>query len=619
MQSKTSFFNKSIFTKTVMRLWPIWAILSICVCMIPVALLIDYSSGNSKSVNGTIYMYYDSLTSYAPWYSFLLAIVVAMAVWNYLYSAKSVGMFHALPISRPALFVSNYLAGLVVMLIPYVIAGIFTVIVTECAGVGAMAEAVELAGAIVAETILFFSFATLIAHLVSNVLALPVLYVLFMFLENIFESLLNEIMSRYCFGVVSMNYDNPSIFSPMTYICNQVGYDVVYPEDPLPGIYELKDATITLNNYSVVWWYALAGVALTVIALLLYKNRKSETAGDVVAFKPVKTVLHIICTVIAAVAGGFIFYDLLCGYNYRPIMNPVGFSVSMIIAGFIGFYGILMLLNRTVRVFSKKSFVGVGIISALYIVLNVLCANDAFNMEGYVPDVAEIEHLDFYTEAFSLSLDSEDTEVLNIMVDMHKDVIENKETLLAENTIEMGSINLTYEYTLKDGKKVRRYYWGTIDPQNYDAPGTYEYLFKEKLNSEAVMDKVLSENEGMRLDDAMINVSTEETSIYETLYGSDADGLYEALLKDIEAGAVTPFDMSASNEWYYTMRVEFYMETEHNTLRDAYYSNWFAVTLKPEMENTLAFLEEAGIFSKEMLEKVRNEDHLWKGDTVIYY
>ena len=90
-------------------------------------------------------------------------------------------------------------------------------------------------------------------------------------------------------------------------------------------------------------------------------------------------------------------------------------------------------------------------------------------------------------------------------------------------------------------------------------------------------------------------------------------------MKDIEAGAVTPFDMSASNEWYYTMRVEFYMEMEHNTLRDAYYSNWFAVTLKPEMENTLAFLEEAGIFSKEMLEKVRNEDHLWKGDTVIYY
>ena len=52
-----------------------------------------------------------------------------MMVWSYLYSARSVGLMHALPIDRTCLFVTNTLSGLAMMLIPYVTTGILVCLI----------------------------------------------------------------------------------------------------------------------------------------------------------------------------------------------------------------------------------------------------------------------------------------------------------------------------------------------------------------------------------------------------------------------------------------------------------------------------------------------------------
>ena len=73
--------------------------------------------------------YYTVLSYGVPVISIVYAILCAMAVWSYLYNARSVGMMHTLPIRREGLFVTNVLSGLTMMAIPYAVTGVLTVLV----------------------------------------------------------------------------------------------------------------------------------------------------------------------------------------------------------------------------------------------------------------------------------------------------------------------------------------------------------------------------------------------------------------------------------------------------------------------------------------------------------
>ena len=57
-----------------------------------------------------------------------------MAVWSYLYNARSVGLMHTLPIRREGLFLTNFLSGLSMTLIPYAVTGVLCVVVSLCGG-----------------------------------------------------------------------------------------------------------------------------------------------------------------------------------------------------------------------------------------------------------------------------------------------------------------------------------------------------------------------------------------------------------------------------------------------------------------------------------------------------
>ena len=68
-------------------------------------------------------IYYYLVADAVPIVSIAYAILCAMAVWSYLYNARSVGMMHSLPIRREGLFLTNLLSGLAMMAIPYLVAG----------------------------------------------------------------------------------------------------------------------------------------------------------------------------------------------------------------------------------------------------------------------------------------------------------------------------------------------------------------------------------------------------------------------------------------------------------------------------------------------------------------
>ena len=69
--------------------------------------------------------------------------------------------------------------------------------------------------------------------------------------------------------------------------------------------------SVTLENGWLIAAYAAAGAALLGLAWLLYRRRRSESAGDVVAVGWMKPVFRYGCAVYAAILGGRLLYALL--------------------------------------------------------------------------------------------------------------------------------------------------------------------------------------------------------------------------------------------------------------------------------------------------------------------
>ena len=135
MQSKTSYFNAMLFRKNLTRFWPLWGLASFVGALFPLAVLLDmvHRGWNVLSAPDFTGMYYDAVSA-VPVINLVYAALCAMAVWSYLYNARSVGLMHTLPIRREGLFLTNFLSGLSMTLIPYAVTGVLCVVVSLCGG-----------------------------------------------------------------------------------------------------------------------------------------------------------------------------------------------------------------------------------------------------------------------------------------------------------------------------------------------------------------------------------------------------------------------------------------------------------------------------------------------------
>ena len=138
MPSKKSSFkgtavNITLLKKNLHRFWPLWGGVSLIGSVLPLYLLLTllslHSNGFQATAKDVTQILYAMFINAVPVVTLFYAILCAMAVWSYLYSARSVGMFHALPVDRGCLFLTSALSGLAMMLLPYVIVGSFTVLI----------------------------------------------------------------------------------------------------------------------------------------------------------------------------------------------------------------------------------------------------------------------------------------------------------------------------------------------------------------------------------------------------------------------------------------------------------------------------------------------------------
>lgn len=568
MRSKTSCFNGTLFRKNLSRYWPLWGLASFGGAMFPLAMLLELLHNGFRfwSPLETRQAYYTVLSYGVPVISIVYAILCAMAVWSYLYNARSVGMMHTLPIRREGLFVTNVLSGLTMMAIPYAVTGVLTVLVTMLFGgfepVGVLVTVLGVIG----ESLFFFGLATFCAFIVGNVFMLPALYGLLNFIAVLTDFMVNLLAQGFCFGLNSSYSGTVEWLSPVVYLVQKISpnstYETQWVTDRLGGQrYETSVLTsVTLENGWLIAAYAAAGAALLGLAWLLYRRRRSESAGDVVAVGWMKPVFRYGCAAYSAILGGRLLYALLWdSFQSGRYFTVLPMILCMIAGGAIGYYAASMLLAKTPRVF-KTTWKGMLAVALGCAALCGAMKCDLFGVVRRVPAPDSVKLVNVYAAGSNYYLTpGKDDALIEEVRALHQAIVDDRDYIMSTaegrsvyaetedsyaidapatesvstSVSSFANTSVRFTYTLNSGLKVERRYNLYLTQNRMDQEDTYDHLLDQLINSQEMRQKRIRwRDEGFQLDGAWIDTWRD----YSDLSSREVGLILDAVAKDAENG-----------------------------------------------------------------------------------
>ena len=600
MQSKTSFFNRTLFRKNLSRYWPLWGFASFVGFLAPAALLVRVIQSGETSVAPLRVreIYYYLVADAVPIVSIAYAILCAMAVWSYLYNARSVGMMHSLPIRREGLFLTNLISGLAMMAIPYLVAGgLGTLLFACCGGFDAWGTLATIL-AVIGQSVTFFGLATFCAFLTGNIFALPVLYFLLNFLAPLGDWLCNLFARGFLFGFTADYSGTVDFLCPMVYLTQRLYVNSEYETVRDSALeYQNRLTSVTLENAWLIAAYAAAGLVFLTLAYLLYRRRESERAGDVVAVRVFRPVFRFGVAALSALLGGRLLYALLWeSFQAGDTFTPVPLAICLMVAGLIGYYAASMLLAKSLRVFRGSAVGALCLVAACA----AFCAGmryDLFGIERRIPDQNEIAQLEIYLARNTYYLTPEEQpELLSGAQDLQRTLIAQKDLIRSNyETYRHGgsssdpdaSTNIRYVYTLKNGATVERFYTVSFARSDLQTSGSYANVMDSFVNSPALRQARL------RWGDPEFHVESgsfdsQSTGDYFNLGTQECETLLSAIARDAENGNWGRYDWFEDDGTAYAMDLSFDFYRDLIDERGTHYRSYDSIyiTVRPEMTET---------------------------------
>ncbi len=534
----------------------------------------------------------------------IFAILLAMAAYNYLYSAKSVSLFCSLPIRREGIFFSLYSSSMAGMLAANLL--VFGVSVLVASAYGYLAESfgflLQWLAIVCLMNIFYFGFASLCASFTGHVLVLPVVYTVLNFTAYVVSMLVQQVMNLLVYGLASSLESPLSFLSPPVYMLANMGVRN-HGDSNAEGVWINTD--VYFQGWLPLVLFAVAGLVFALVTVVLIRRRRMETAGDVVALRPLKPIFkYCLAFGCALVIGIAIFYSV---FNASSPSALYYMLLCMLFGGFVGYFASEMLLKKTLRVFGGRTWVGMGAVALVIACFLFAAEYDAFGLERKVPEAGEIENVQIWTAGENTVFDQEDN--IQTITALHREIVENKvqyEALTDKSEANDYSSYLAITYIYKDGRTLTRNY------EIYQNVGTDFQVLTDLLNTKEAIDwrkRLTFPVSPAVIADAGIQYLDSKTQQYqyEPLSSEEAYDLYiNCILPDIEDGSLGKIWLTPDEEYYQTVydcTINFSVLKRSED--GSYNSEYFYTTLTTKAARTKAWIAEN--LDIEPVLQVRNE------------
>ena len=573
MKSRTSFFNPTAYRKNLTRFAPAWVLYGVLLLLILISMVGSGSNRFDGNLTETLMIF--------PVANFIFAFLAAQLLYGDLYNSRMCNAIHALPLRRESWFVTNLASGFSFSLIPTVAALLFSLLMIllgagRCDN-GLLIPVMVFIGANV-QYIFFFGLATLSAFLVGSRFALAVVYAIINFASMIAYWLVDTLYTPMLEGIHT-NIESFSWLSPVVRMCTYEYMDVEWI-----GNYSQRGIMHFVEGWGYIAICAAVGVALLGLALVLYRRRKLECAGDFMAVRGMEPVFLTVYTLVV----GCVFQMIFGTFTG----NDIGFS--LFVGLFVGFFTGRMLIKRTVRVFQWKAWGKCGILIGIFLLTLLITKLDPLGLQKWMPDAEDVisirvnaNHGNYGSNGDSFTV--EDAEDIEKMLQVHAllidkgaedEIVTLAPTIVGEDLTPSKnySMPVSLTYTLKNGRTVSRYYYVFTNSEAGQILRPYFSSLSCVLGVEVDQLEELVQKLGV------IHIDGELVYLAE----QDQLELLQAIAADCESGSMIQI-------WSYR-RSEgltddvFYIEL---TYKDGFH--WCHIQVNENCENVLRYMEEHNI------------------------
>ena len=398
----------------------------------------------------------------------LFPVAISIQLFSFLNKNKSVSFIHGLPLSKLKIYATNYITGIILTFLPYVINFIILLLLHFFGGFGDYLPIVSLLqwlGVNLLFTFIFLTFSNLVAMISGTSFSHGALTYIFMYFPIIFITMLESLIMKIIYGFPGFSERVVDIISEM-------------PSVKLFGLFILDS---TQNTYlsGLGWGQVIAYFIMTIILIIvgywIYDKRKLERAGEFIVFTPIKVIIKYL----------LVFLVFVCAflYNMQFSSNRIQAFIIGLVYSFLGYVAIEMILQKTYKI--VNSLKGFAFYAIILTILFALFAGNIFGYEDEVPNPNEVAYATIDSSSQSEKIQFTEQENIKDIIEIQKEAIENKNQKKDKNTTYYA---MYICYHLKNGEEITRRYESADYPETrkklYNTEEyirkTYSYLFDDR-------------------------------------------------------------------------------------------------------------------------------------------
>ena len=535
MKLKTLSSEIAVFRKNITRFVPVWAIYC-------VFLLISLMTIRDSNVVWRAYRLAD-FGSLMCFVNGVYGLVCALTLFGDLFNSRMCNAIHALPLRRESWFCTHALTGLCFSVVPNLV---FALLVMPCN------DAMNWLWLVLStlQFLLCFGTALLCVQLTGSRFAATVVYGVIHFGALLIYWLIESLYVPLLPGVI-VDVDLVALFCPIVnYFRNQ----------PVVSSYDMYLHTYVIIQSSTGWInlvvMAVVGVAAGAVALVLYRRRQLESAGEFMAVKVLNPVFLVIYSLMVAA----VFHGMCV------LFVDVESWIFLLIGLAVGYFTGQMLLKRTTRVFGMKQLRGFAVLALCFALSFVITFLDPMDITGWVPKADNVSAVMINNREIT------DPAVMEQVILFHEEV--TKEYDGYENHSDR---EITLAYRMKSGRIVRREYWIDIN----SVAG--ELLRPVVSSPEFVLEGLYPD-----VDYAQKNFSIQILNeYYEHVAPKDRQGLMDCLILDCKEG-------NLPQNWWIWNDVEPYVELRLDYVDGQNQSRYIYLSITESATHTTQWLIDHG-------------------------